>query len=52
MVDTIRLLASAFQNGMESSARWALARKWPPGSSGGMPWAATSLVWEPSRKDQ
>ena len=46
------LLPRAFQNGTVSSARCALSRKWPPGSSGGTPWAATSLVCEPSRNDQ
>ena len=51
-METSRLLPSAFQKGTVSIARWALSQKWPPGSSGGTPCAATAAVCEPSRKDQ
>ena len=50
--ETSRLLPSAFQNGTASNARWALSKKWPPGSSGGTRLVSTSRLCEPTRKDQ
>ena len=52
VVETSRLLPSAFQNGTASKARWAFSKKWPPGSSGGTRSVSTSRLCEPTRKDQ
>ena len=50
--DTIRLLDSAFQKATVSKTRWALSKKWPPGSSGGRRLVITSAWCEPTRNDQ
>ncbi len=49
---TMKLLASAFQNGTVSKTRAALAKKLPPGVSGGTCSVSTELSRLATRNDQ